>query len=241
MDFYNLQYYIDAIQHYLLMKNILIVEDERVTAESIVFALESDTFSAHWVTAGSEALLYIKSNEVDLVLLDIGLPDISGFDVLRKIRQNSNVPVIIITARDDDADIVLGLEGLGADDYVTKPLSPRVLVARVRAQLRHTESKPATNINELFSIDENLQQIHLKGSVLNLTLAESKILQHLINNPNRVHTREHLLSVTWDRPVGADTRTIDTHIASIRSTINAVDIDNDYIKTHRGLGYSLIT
>ncbi|MFP6776059.1 MAG: response regulator [PS1 clade bacterium] len=222
------------------MNNILIVEDERVTAESIVFALESDSFSAHWLTSGREALSYIESSEVDLVLLDIGLPDISGFDVLRKIRKNSNVPVIIITARDDDADIVLGLEGLGADDYVTKPLSPRVLVARVRAQLRHTEPEPITNVNELFSIDENLQQISLKGSVLNLTLAESKILQHLINNPNRVHTRDHLIGVIWDRPVGADTRTIDTHIASIRSSINEVDIENDYIKTHRGLGYSLI-
>ena len=223
------------------MKKILIVEDERVTAESIVFALESDSFNTHWLSSGKDAILYIENNEVDLVLLDIGLPDISGFDVLRKVRKKSNIPVIIITARDDDADIVLGLEGLGADDYVTKPLSPRVLVARVRAQLRHTDNNPVLGSNSLFSIDTNLQQISLKGNILNLTLAESKILQHLINNPNRVHTREHLLGVIWDRPVGAETRTIDTHIASIRSTINAVDIENDYIKTHRGLGYSLIT
>jgi len=223
------------------MKKILIVEDERVTAESIVFALESDSFNTHWLSSGKDAILYIENNEVDLVLLDIGLPDISGFDVLRKVRKKSNIPVIIITARDDDADIVLGLEGLGADDYVTKPLSPRVLVARVRAQLRHTDNNPVLDSNSLFSIDTNLQQISLKGITLNLTLAESKILQHLINNPNRVHTREHLLGVIWDRPVGAETRTIDTHIASIRSTINAVDIENDYIKTHRGLGYSLIT
>jgi len=223
------------------MKKILIVEDERVTAESIVFALESDSFHTHWLSSGKDAILYIENNEVDLVLLDIGLPDISGFDVLRKVRKKSNIPVIIITARDDDADIVLGLEGLGADDYVTKPLSPRVLVARVRAQLRHTDNNPVLGSNSLFSIDTNLQQISLKGITLNLTLAESKILQHLINNPNRVHTREHLLGVIWDRPVGAETRTIDTHIASIRSTINAVDIENDYIKTHRGLGYSLIT
>jgi two-component system catabolic regulation response regulator CreB len=223
------------------MKKILIVEDERVTAESIVFALESDSFHTHWLSSGKDAILYIENNEVDLVLLDIGLPDISGFDVLRKVRKKSNIPVIIITARDDDADIVLGLEGLGADDYVTKPLSPRVLVARVRAQLRHTDNNPVLDSNSLFSIDTNLQQISLKGITLNLTLAESKILQHLINNPNRVHTREHLLGVIWDRPVGAETRTIDTHIASIRSTINAVDIENDYIKTHRGLGYSLIT
>jgi len=223
------------------MKNILIVEDERVTAESIVFALESDSFNTHWLTSGNEAISYVRDNKIDLMLLDIGLPDISGFDVLRKIRKSSNLPIIIITARDDDADIVLGLEGLGADDYVTKPLSPRVLVARVRAQLRHSESKSLIDINETFLIDDNLQQISLKGNILNLTLAESKILQHLIKNPNRVHTREHLLSIVWDRPVGADTRTIDTHIASIRSSINAVDIENDYIKTHRGLGYSFIT
>jgi two-component system catabolic regulation response regulator CreB len=223
------------------MKKILIVEDERVTAESIVFALESDSFNTHWLSSGKDAIVYVENNEVDLVLLDIGLPDISGFDVLRKVRKKSNIPIIIITARDDDADIVLGLEGLGADDYVTKPLSPRVLVARVRAQLRHTDNNPVLGSNSLFSIDTNLQQISLKGNILNLTLAESKILQHLINNPNRVHTREHLLGVIWDRPVGAETRTIDTHIASIRSTINAVDIENDYIKTHRGLGYSLIT
>ena len=138
------------------MPNILLVEDDKVIAESIIFALENDydSFKAHCCTLGNDAIDYFNNNDVDLILLDIGLPDISGFDVLRKIRKTSEVPVIIITARGADEDIVLGIEGLGADDYVTKPFNNRVLIARIKAQLRHvnqqssaTEKQPSPPTN----------------------------------------------------------------------------------------------
>lgn len=222
------------------MPKILIVEDDRVIAESIVFALENDSFECQWSVSGNEAIEYIQSNPVDLVLLDIGLPDISGFDVLRKIRAESNTPVIITTARGDDADIVLGLEGLGADDYITKPLSPRVLVARVRAQLRRAGNKPEQSPQQVFTINEDLQQVEFKSQTLNFTQAEYRILSHLIKNPNRIHTREQLLSIIWDRPHGSDDNTINTHIKTIRKILNNIEPDNEYIKTHRGLGYSLV-
>ncbi len=229
------------------MPNILLVEDDKVIAESIIFALENDydSFKAHCCAMGNDAIDYFNNNDVDLILLDIGLPDISGFDVLRKIRKSSEVPVIIVTARDDDADIILGLEGMGADDYVTKPLSPRVLVARVKAQLRHVNQqssatkKPASEGKQIFKTNKDLNQILLHDQAINLTKAECKILLHLVENPNRIHSKEQLLNVMHDRPTGSSENTIVTHIRLIRRALNKIDADNEYIKNHRGLGYSL--
>jgi two-component system catabolic regulation response regulator CreB len=230
------------------MPNILLVEDDKVIAESIIFALENDydSFKTHCCTLGNNAIDYFNNNDVDLILLDIGLPDISGFDVLRKIRKTSDIPVIIVTARDDDADIILGLEGMGADDYVTKPLSPRVLVARVKAQLRHVNQQPSTTEKlpsegkQMFKINKDLNQILLHDQAINLTKAECKILLHLVENPNRIHSKEQLLNAMHDRPTGSSENTIVTHIRLIRKALNEIDSDNEYIKNHRGLGYSLI-
>jgi two-component system catabolic regulation response regulator CreB len=230
------------------MPNILLVEDDKVIAESIIFALENDydSFKTHCCTLGNNAIDYFNNNDVDLILLDIGLPDISGFDVLRKIRKTSDIPVIIVTARDDDADIILGLEGMGADDYVTKPLSPRVLVARVKAQLRHVNQQPSTTEKphsegkQIFKINKDLNQIILHNQAINLTKAECKILLHLVENPNRIHSKEQLLNAMHDRPTGSSENTIVTHIRLIRKALNEIDSDNEYIKNHRGLGYSLI-
>lgn len=232
------------------MPNILLVEDYAVTAESIIFALENDdnSLKTHWCTSGNDAIEYFNNNPVDLILLDIGLPDINGFDVLRKIRKTSEVPIIIITARNDEADIVLGLEGLGADDYVTKPLSPRVLVARVKLQLRHASGQSeidaeivttASGKEQVFEINTDMQQILFHGQVVNLTRAQCKILMHMIEHPNRVHSKEHLLNVMHDRPTGAGEGTIVTHIRHIRLALNQIDADNEYIGNIRGLGYSL--
>ncbi len=221
------------------MQHILIVEDDRTIAESIEFILEKDSFTCQWFDNGHAALDYIDNNTVDLVLLDIGLPDMSGFDVLRKIRTKSELPVVIISARDDEADQVLGLEGLGANGYVTKPLSPRLVVAHVRAQLRHLR----TDINvsqSSFSINDAMQKVVFCAQDLTLTPAEFKILSHLIKHPNRVHSREYLLSIIWDRPHGSDVKTINTHIKSIRKRLHEIDSKNEYIETHRGIGYSLI-
>ena len=221
------------------MQHILIIEDDRIIAESIEFVLEKDSFSCQWFNNGSESLNYLDNNKVDLILLDVGLPDMSGFDVLRKVRLKSNIPVIIISARDDESDQVLGLEGLGANAYVTKPLSPRLVVAHVRSQLRHLRSDKKTSESK-FSINQALQRVIFHGQELTLTPAEFKILSLLIKKPNRVHSREYLMSIVWDRPHGSDLKTINTHIKSIRKRLNEIDSENNYIETHRGIGYSLI-
>jgi len=220
------------------MQHILIVEDDRTIAESIAFILEQDSFSCQWFDNGTDALDYLENNAVDLMLLDVGLPDMSGFDVLRKVRVKSDLPVVIITARDDESDQVLALEGLGANGYITKPFSPRLVVAHVRAQLRRerTDNNPESK----FSINQAMQRVMFHNQELTLTPAEFKILSHLIKHPNQVHTREYLMSIIWDRPHGSDIKTINTHIKSIRKRLHEIDEINYYIETHRGIGYSLI-
>ena len=221
------------------MQTILIVEDDKTIAESIAFILEQDSFNCKWFDTGQGALEYINNNEVDLILLDVGLPDMSGFDVLRKVREKYSLPVIIISARDDESDQVLGLEGLGANAYVTKPLSPRLVVAHVRAQLRTGQSNTSAGASK-FSINHAMQRVVFNETELTLTPAEFKILSHLVKNPNRVHSREFLMSIIWDRPHGSDIKTINTHIKSIRKRLNAVEENCNPIETHRGIGYSLI-
>ena len=220
------------------MQHILIVEDDRTIAESIAFILEQDSFSCQWFDNGRDALDYIENNEVDLMLLDVGLPDMSGFDVLRKVRIKSDLPVIIISARDDESDQVLGLEGLGANGYITKPFSPRLVVAHVRSQLRRDRADK--NPKSKFSINQAMQRVLFHNQELVLTPAEFKILSHLIKHPNQAHTREYLMNIIWDRPHGSDEKTINTHIKSIRKRLHEIDEINDYIETHRGIGYSLI-
>ena len=220
------------------MQHILIVEDDRTIAESIIFILEQDSFSCQWFDNGLDALDYVENNAVDLMLLDVGLPDMSGFDVLRKVRIESDLPVVIISARDDESDQVLALEGLGANGYITKPFSPRLVVAHVRAQLRRERAD--NNPESKFSINQAMQRVLFHDQELTLTPAEFKILSHLIKHPNQVHTREYLMSIIWDRPHGSDERTINTHIKSIRKRLHEIDEMSDPIETHRGIGYSLI-
>ena len=219
------------------MQHILIVEDDRTIAESIIFILEQDSFSCQWFDNGQEALDYGENNKVDLMLLDVGLPDMSGFDILLEVRTKSDLPVVIISARDDESDQVLALEGLGANGYITKPFSPRLVVAHVRAQLRRERTD--NNLKSKFSINQALQRVMFHNQELTLTPAEFKILSHLIKNPNEVHTREYLMSIIWDRPHGSDVKTINTHIKSIRKRLQEID-EIDPIETHRGMGYSLI-
>ena len=179
------------------METILIVEDDKTIAESICFILEKDSFNCQWFDNGTDALEFHKDNEVDLILLDVGLPDMSGFDLLRKVREKSNIPVIIISARDDESDQVLGLEGLGANAYVTKPLSPRLVVAHVRAQLRTVKPEVKSGDSK-FSINHAMQRVVFLNQELTLTPAEYKILSHLVKNPNRVHSREATLLIKLD-------------------------------------------
>ena len=220
------------------MQHILIVEDDRTIAESIAFILEQDSFSCQWFDNGRDALDYVENNAVDLMLLDVGLPDMSGFDVLRKVRVKSDLPVVIISARDDESDQVLALEGLGANGYITKPFSPRLVVAHVRSQLRR--DRTGKNPKSKFSINQAMQKILFHNQELTLTQTEFKILSHLIKHPNQVHSRDYLMNNIWDRPHGSDEKTINTHIKSIRKRLHEIDEMSDPIETHRGIGYSLI-
>ena len=219
---------------------ILIVEDEPAIADTLIYALETENFSVTHVTTGQEGIEHFKSSPPCIAVLDIGLPDLTGFDVCRQIRNFSEVPILFLTARDSEIDQVLGLE-LGADDYVTEPFSPRAVVARIRAILRrgNGQSTPQTR-SELLSHQKNTMSITCCGHLLDLTAHEYKILAIFLAQPNRVFTREQLLDQAWDDPGSAMDRTIDAHIKSLRSKLRQHSQEAaETIQTRRGLGYAL--
>ncbi|OLS64561.1 two-component system response regulator CreB [Pseudomonas putida] len=221
------------------MPHILIVEDEAAIADTLVFALQGDGHTTEWVSLGQLALERQRQQPADLVILDIGLPDISGFETCRQLRRFSEVPVMFLSARDGEIDRVVGLE-IGADDYVVKPFSPREVSARVRAILKRMApqaSAPAP-ANTPFNLDTLRMQIHYREQLLNLTRHEFRLLQCLLEQPERVFSREQLLDAVG---VAADVgyeRTIDSHIKSLRAKLRGVAADAEPIQTHRGLGYS---
>ena len=221
---------------------VLVVEDEPAIADSILYALKTEGFGTQWVTTGSEALEVVATDTPALIILDVGLPDISGFDVCREVRHGSDTPIIFLTARKDEVDQVVGLE-LGADDYITKPFSPRVLTARIRARLRNSQPVQANQSNNkddgpIFNVDSNAQRITLAGQPLDLSRYEYRILELLISHPGRIYSRSQLMDQVWEEPERSFDRTVDTHIKTIRQKITAVDDRCDPIKTHRGMGYS---
>ncbi|MBC3434727.1 two-component system response regulator CreB [Pseudomonas sp. BW16M2] len=220
------------------MPHILIVEDESAIADTLVYALQADGHSTEWVTLGSAAVEQQRLRPADLVILDIGLPDISGFETCRQLRRFSEVPVMFLSARDAEIDRVLGLE-IGADDYVVKPFSPREVAARVRAILKRMAPRSdATSESTPFQLDTLAMRISYRGQALTLTRHEFRLLQSLLEQPRRVFSREQLLDglgVASD--VGYE-RTIDSHIKSLRAKLRQVAPDAEAIQTHRGLGYS---
>ncbi len=215
--------------------HVLIVEDEPSIADTVQYALQTEQINTTWVGTGQEALAALQQTPVDLVLLDIGLPDLSGFDVCRRIRQTSSVPVIFLTSRHEEIDQVLGLE-LGADDYVTKPFSPRVLTARIRARLRQLSGSIASSCG--FQHDAEGCRISLNGTLLELSRYEYRLLLLLMSHTGRIYSRDQLMEQVWEEPERSFDRTVDTHIKTLRQKIRAVDTDCDPIRTHRGLGYS---
>lgn len=220
------------------MPHILIVEDESAIADTLVYALQADGHSTDWVTLGSAALEQQRLHPADLVILDIGLPDISGFETCRQLRRFSDVPVMFLSARDAEIDRVVGLE-IGADDYVVKPFSPREVAARVRAILkRMVPQAQASAQATVFQLDTLRMQISYHAQPLALTRHEFRLLQCLLEQPRRVFSREQLLDAVG---VASDTgyeRTIDSHIKSLRAKLRQVAADAEPIQTHRGLGYS---
>ena len=226
------------------MKRILVVEDEPSVVENITYALSTEGFEAISCSTGQKGLEIFQASAVDLVILDIGLPDSSGFEVCKKMRRISDVPILFLTARTSEIDRVVGLE-IGADDYVVKPFSPRELTARVKAILRRyagsTEPAEPPPISDClpFKIDGDRRTIHFLGVALPLTRNEYRLLEVLIGRPGRVYSREMLLELAWEAPGASMERTIDAHIKSIRAKLRNVSDDVDPIKTHRGFGYSL--
>lgn len=220
--------------------SILVVEDEAGIAENIIYALQTEGYEALWCTTAKEAREHLATRSISLTILDVGLPDGNGFDLCRDLRQNSEVPIIFLTARASEIDRVVGLE-LGADDYVVKPFSPRELCARVRAVLRRTVfPSPETNSNEAwFQIDSERMLITYTGSALELSRYEYRLLEVLVKQPGRVFTRNQLMDQVWEEPEASLDRTVDTHIKTLRGKLRKITPNLDPIKTHRGIGYSL--
>lgn len=220
---------------------ILLVEDEPSIADNIVYALQTEGFEPVWCQTGQDALAKFKHSVFALVILDIGLPDVSGFDLCKKLRASSAVPIIFLTARKDEIDRVVGLE-IGADDYVVKPFSPRELTARIRAILRRTESahaETASGGGAPFSVNDERCEIRYHAVPLQLSRYEFRLLKILVEKPGRVYSREQLMELAWEEPEAALDRTVDAHIKTLRAKLRAVREDEDPIRTHRGLGYSL--
>lgn len=222
-------------------RRILLVEDEPSIADNIVYALKTEGFASTWCRTGQEALRYFASEAFALVILDVGLPDVSGFELCKEIRARSSVPIVFLTARKAEIDRVVGLE-IGADDYVMKPFSPRELTARIRAILRRTEAgenSARPNDPPLFAIDEERCRIQYGGTALQLSRYEFRLLRVLIQKPGRVYSRDQLMELAWEEPDTALDRTVDAHIKTLRAKLRAVRPEEDPIQTHRGLGYSL--
>jgi two-component system catabolic regulation response regulator CreB len=229
---------------------ILIVEDEPSIADNILYSLESEGFAPCVCTTGEEALERAKTSEFSLVVLDVGLPDMTGFEVCRQLRAARDVPVIFLTARNSEVDRVVGLE-IGGDDYLCKPFSPRELTARIRAVLRRAQGnghaaasaqakadKPAPAASPV-EVDESRCQVRYFGEVLPLSRYEFRLLQTFAKQPGRVFSRAQLMEHASDEPEAAMERTVDAHVKSLRAKMKAVREDVEAIVTHRGLGYSL--
>jgi len=221
-----------------LERVILVVEDESGIADTVQYALETESFRTSWVNNGHDALKELAQKPINLVILDIGLPDINGFELLKSIRKQSDVPVIFLSARNEEIDRIVGLE-IGADDYVSKPFSPRELVARVKAVLKRTGSVPDKPPATGFELDKEKATIRFQGQALDLTRAEYSLLSTLLDQPGRVFERAQLIAQIWNHNHPSDERVIDTHIKEIRAKIRKIDTNADPIKTHRGIGYSL--
>lgn len=230
---------------------ILIVEDEPSIADNILYSLESEGFVPFVCTTGADAIARGKTEDFSLVVLDVGLPDMTGFEVCRQLRAARDVPVIFLTARNSEVDRVVGLE-IGGDDYLCKPFSPRELTARIRAVLRRVQGtghpspssaqkndrEPAVAASPV-EVDETRCQVRYFGEVLPLSRYEFRLLQTFAKQPGRVFSRSQLMEHASDEPEAAMERTVDAHVKSLRAKMKVVREDVEAIVTHRGLGYSL--
>lgn len=239
-----------------MQKMILLVEDEAAIAEPLQYALKRENWQVIWHTTATEALEALRRQHFDFIILDVGLPDMDGFELCRKIRQHWQTPLLFLTARNDEIERIIGIE-IGADDYCGKPFSPREIISRIKAIWRrmqlsaetgqypnvaiHSQSleKTATIIEFAhWHADLNRYQIKYYGQLLQLTRYESGLLIYLLKHPEQVFSRMQLMQQVWEHPDHSLERTVDTHIKSLRQKLKLLS-DDDPIITHRGLGYSL--
>ena len=231
------------------MKHVLIIEDELAIAETLTYACREAGIATTHCLFGHEGIAATQKQAFDFVVLDVGLPDMTGFDVCKQIRASaktsiSSMPILFLTARNHEIDRIVGLE-IGADDYVTKPFSPREVVARINAILRRASNKQASNMQanaetNLFQLDENACRIQYWGEFLELTRYEYLLLKTLILQPKRVYSRDMLMDIVWAQAENTLERTVDAHIKTVRAKLRKIDTVNEAIVTHRGMGYSLL-
>lgn len=223
------------------MQTVLLIEDEPSIADMVVYALKSEGFGAEWRRLGREGIAWLRQNpETALLILDIGLPDGNGFEFCKEIRRFSEIPIVFLTARNEEVDRIVGLE-IGGDDYMGKPFSPRELTARVKAILKR--SRPALAVGaeaaSCFEIDTGRCRVRYHGCWLDLTRYEYEVLRTLLRQPERIYSRSEIMDRVWPEPGESLERAVDTHIKTLRAKLRRVREDDNPIKTHRGMGYSV--
>lgn len=223
-------------------KRVLVVDDEKLIVKGIRFSLLQDGLEVDCAYDGEEALELIKNNEYDLVLLDVMLPKLDGFEVCQQVREFSDIPIIMLTAKGEDMDKILGLE-YGADDYITKPFNILEVKARVKAIMRRTGKKEEkvdeSNIiiKQDMKIDRESRRVFIENKEINLTAKEFDLLEILATNPDKVYSREQLLNLVWRYEYAGDARTVDVHIRRLREKIEKLPSNPKYVFTKWGVGY----
>lgn len=225
-----------------MSKRVLVVDDEKLIVKGIRFSLEQDGMEVDAAYDGEEALKLIRENHYDIILLDVMLPKYDGFEVCQQIREFSDVPVIMLTAKGDDMDKILGLE-YGADDYITKPFNILEVKARIKAIMRRTGKKNGDSRGQKvlvkgdMKIDCESRRVTIGEKEVNLTAKEFDLLELLAMNPNKVYSRENLLNIVWGYEYPGDARTVDVHIRRLREKVEANPSDPKYVYTKWGVGY----
>ena len=224
-----------------MANRILVVDDEKLIVKGIKYSLEQDGMEVSCAYDGLEALELIKTHSYDIVLLDVMLPGLDGYTVCQQVREFSDVPIIMITAKSEDMDKILGLD-YGADDYVTKPFNILEIKARIKAIKRRNRhivpSEPGTRIiSGNMVMDRNNRRVYIKGKEVSLTTKEYDVLELLVTNPNKVYGRDMLLSLIWGYDYPGDARTVDVHIRRLREKIESNPSEPEYVRTKWGMGY----
>ena len=225
-----------------MAKKVLVVDDEKLIVKGIRFSLEQDGMEVEFAYDGEEALRMASDQEYDLILLDIMLPKMDGFEVCQHIREFSSVPIVMLTAKGDDMDKILGLE-YGADDYITKPFNILEVKARIKAIMRRVstgkpkQEKASVIENGDLKMDCESRRLYVKGKEINLTAKEFDLLELLVTNPNKVYSRERLLNLVWGYEYPGDVRTVDVHVRRMREKIESNPSEPKYVHTKWGVGY----